>query len=295
MLQLKRPNRTAIVGTFAIGAAISVSSVSVVQAGHVKPDNKVYSCKNSTTCLTATSTKATAFSGMTNASNGDAAINGDNTGTFGAGVQGSSSGGSGGLFFSSLAGSEAVKAVSAVGYGSWSESSANGNFAASYARASDKATSIFYGENTQNASGSGGNAHCKIDNNANLNCTGTITGIVVNERHSNLAGQRVLTYAAESTSASLEDVGTGHMVGGTASIALDRAFGSLIDRNHYHVFVTPEGDAALYVAQKTPSGFVIRETHGGRSMLDFEYRIVSRPLDAANTRLPEAPAEPERR
>jgi hypothetical protein len=30
-------------------------------------------------------------------------------------------------------------------------------------------------------------------------------------------------------------------------------------------------------------------------MLDFEYRIVSRPLDAADTRLPEAPAEPERR
>jgi hypothetical protein len=46
------------------------------------------------------------------------------------------------------------------------------------------------------------------------------------------------------------------MVGGVANVGIERAFGSTIDRNAYHVFLTPDGDASLYVAQKTPAGFV---------------------------------------
>ena len=45
----------------------------------------------------------------------------------------------------------------------------------------------------------------------------------------------------------------------------------------------------LYVSLKTPSGFEVREAQGGRSSLPFDYRIVARPLDAANDRLPLAP------
>jgi hypothetical protein len=79
------------------------------------------------------------------------------------------------------------------------------------------------------------------------------------------------------------------MVGGVANVAIDRAFGSTIDRSAYHIFLTPKGDAALYVAQETPAGFVVRETHGGRSTLEFDYRISARPIDALNDRLPHAP------
>jgi hypothetical protein len=46
----------------------------------------------------------------------------------------------------------------------------------------------------------------------------------------------------------------------------------------------------LYVSQKTPAGFQVREAQGGRSTFSFDYRIVARPLDADNDRLPPAPA-----
>lgn len=48
----------------------------------------------------------------------------------------------------------------------------------------------------------------------------------------------------------------------------------------YLVFLTPQGDAnPLFVAQKMPSGFFVRESKGGRSMLFFDYRIVAQPAD----------------
>jgi len=64
---------------------------------------------------------------------------------------------------------------------------------------------------------------------------------------------------------------------------------STIDRSAYHVFLTPDGDASLYVAQKTPSGFIVRETRGVSATLDFEYRIIGRSIDAKNDRLQCAP------
>ncbi|MBD5603952.1 MAG: hypothetical protein IAI48_02495, partial [Candidatus Eremiobacteraeota bacterium] len=64
-----------------------------------------------------------------------------------------------------------------------------------------------------------------------------------------------------------------------------------IDRRiAYHVFVTPEGDCnGLYVTQKTPNGFAVRELRGGRSSLSFEYRIVAKPLGEDGVRLAAAP------
>jgi hypothetical protein len=61
-------------------------------------------------------------------------------------------------------------------------------------------------------------------------------------------------------------------------------------RRAYHVFVTPEGDCkGLYVTQKSPAGFVVRELQGGRSTLTFDYRIVAKPLDDDGRRLALAP------
>jgi hypothetical protein len=45
----------------------------------------------------------------------------------------------------------------------------------------------------------------------------------------------------------------------------------------YHVFLTPNGDCrGLYVTQKSPSSFVVRELGGGHSTLSFDYRIVAK-------------------
>ena len=104
-----------------------------------------------------------------------------------------------------------------------------------------------------------------------------------------MSSRHVLAYAAESASATLDDVGTARMVDGVANVAIDRAFASTIDRSSaYHVFVTPLGESRgwLYVASKTPTGFQVREAQSGRSTLSFDYRIVAHPIDAKNDRLP---------
>jgi hypothetical protein len=66
-------------------------------------------------------------------------------------------------------------------------------------------------------------------------------------------------------------------VSGVARVTLDRQFADSIDSTaSYRVFLTPDGDTnGLYVALKTPLGFVVRETRGGRSTLNFDYRIVA--------------------
>jgi len=79
---------------------------------------------------------------------------------------------------------------------------------------------------------------------------------------------------------------------GVANVYFKRDFATTIDQNgQYYVFLTPLGDTrGLYVSVKTPAGFQVRETEGGRSMLEFDYRIVAHPLNAEKDRLPVAPA-----
>jgi hypothetical protein len=101
-------------------------------------------------------------------------------------------------------------------------------------------------------------------------------------------GHRFGAYNSAATRAQIEDVGSAQLVGGRTTVRIDRALAQTIDfSSAYHVFLTPDGDASLYVAQKTPGGFVVRETHGGRSTLSFDYRIVARPVGASSARLPE--------
>ena len=128
---------------------------------------------------------------------------------------------------------------------------------------------------------------CLIDMNANLTCSGNITGASTIIRHRNSSGQQVRAYAAESATATIEDVGTARMVGGVANVRIDPAFASVIDHKWYYVFVTPLGDTrGLYVSVKTPAAFQVREIERGRSTLEFDYRIVAYPLDANGDRLP---------
>jgi hypothetical protein len=132
---------------------------------------------------------------------------------------------------------------------------------------------------------------CAIDGLANLSCTGTIQGgQALRTRHRTSTGRHVLAYASESATATIEDVGTARMAGGVANVQIDPSFASVMDRRWYYVFLTPLGDTrGLYVSLKTANSFEVRETEHGRSSLQFDYRIVARPLDAKDDRLPDAP------
>jgi len=73
-----------------------------------------------------------------------------------------------------------------------------------------------------------------------------------------------------------------------ANVALDPKFASVIDNSvRYNVTLTPEGDCrGLFVAQRTSTGFTVRELQGGRPSIAFTYRIVAKPLGDNSPRLP---------
>jgi hypothetical protein len=237
------------------------------------------------------SSTSTGILGLTAATNGDSAVSGITTGSTGnsQGVYGRSSNGDGVQGHASKFGAAGVSGYQdSNGNGVYAESAdSTGDFAALSAQADGPSTWIFGGYNTANQSA------CYIDPSANFYCSGMIqTSKSFRSMHVSGTGQHVLAYAAESASATLDDVGTAHMVSGAATVAIDRTFASTIDRNvPYHVFLTPMGDTrGLYVSGKSSSGFEVREAQGGRSTISFDYRIVARPIDAKNDRLPPAPA-----
>src|SRR5262249_41115941 len=60
-----------------------------------------------------------------------------------------------------------------------------------------------------------------------------------------------------------------------ATVSLNPTFARAIDAHQaYQVMLTPDGDTrGLFVASKSPNGFVVREVQGGRGTLDFDYHI----------------------
>lgn len=109
---------------------------------------------------------------------------------------------------------------------------------------------------------------------------------------------RVVSYAPRETEPMAEDVGEATLIAGRADVRLERGFANAIDtRRPYVVTLTPEGDSrGLFVTDRTPGGFVVREAQGGRSGISFVYRISAKPYGVADVRLPvtdiAAPARP---
>ena len=101
-------------------------------------------------------------------------------------------------------------------------------------------------------------------------------------------GDRVVSYAAQSSAPMLDDVGEGRLAGGQARIAIDPSLARAIDPSApYVVFVSPEGQSrGLYVTNRTPGGFTVAENDGGRSSISFGYRIVAKPYGVNAARLP---------
>jgi hypothetical protein len=265
----------------------------------------VLGTSNSTEGVFGQSETSTAIQGESYATNGNSGVSGISNATTGSGhgIYGRSSNGEG--VYGSSTSSNAVEGVSSAGgyagiagfqHGSDSTTGGPGVHAESAddtgvwpviaAYGDNRFTSLFFAQNKVTGE------NCGISYEAVLSCTGTADFKAYRTRHLTSTGLHVLAYASESTSATLEDFGTAQMIDGVANVAIESRFATTIDRTTaYYVFLTPLGDTkGLYVSDKTPGGFQVRETQGGRSTLSFDYRIVARPLDAANDRLPVAPA-----
>ncbi len=108
--------------------------------------------------------------------------------------------------------------------------------------------------------------------------------------------RHVVSYAAETSEPTLDNVGEATLRAGSAHVAIDAAFANVVDATKsYVVLLTPEGDAdSLYVSNRSASGFDVRESHGGRSSIGFAYRIVAHPYGKADRRLPFVTRKPIR-
>lgn len=85
-----------------------------------------------------------------------------------------------------------------------------------------------------------------------------------------------LAYAVTSPQNWIEDFGSGQLQDGQAVIALETAYAEIINAGlPYHVFLTPLGDCALFVAEKTVTSVTVKALGGQKCTIAFDYRIVA--------------------
>jgi hypothetical protein len=127
------------------------------------------------------------------------------------------------------------------------------------------------------------NGYCYIDVSGNLTCSGNITGNQTLD-----GGQRTVSlYAVQAAENWNEDAGSARLANGSAVVQLESTFAQTINgAAEYHVFLTPEGDCkGLYVTNKTPNSFEVRELGGGKASIGFDYRIMAHRRGRENVRL----------
>ena len=97
---------------------------------------------------------------------------------------------------------------------------------------------------------------------------------------------RLKLYAVESPETWFEDFGSGRLVDGEAVVTVDPVFAQTVNLTEvYYVFLTPLGDCALYVAEKTAGGFRVAALGGASCSIAFDYRIVAKRLGYEEVRL----------
>jgi hypothetical protein len=318
-------NRTAIAGTIVISAIVAFCGFGIVRAERAKPArSKTFACSTGTACVEGnasasatngvygsasgshvhgvygTNRSGTAVTGTTSSTNGGSGVSGVSTAGSGSasGVYGRSSSENGfGIVGNSTSANGIVGVTTADGLaGIYADEKGAGT--GLVGTTNDESGRYFVisvqGDNSQTmlfeAYNMGTGGDCFISALAAMTCSGGVSGSVLHARHRNRAGQRVVSYASESASATIEDDGTAKISGGVATVRIDARFAALMDRAWYYVFITPLGDTrGLYVSAKTPLGFVVREAEHGRDTLAFDYRIVAHPRDRTRDRLPPAP------
>ena len=126
-----------------------------------------------------------------------------------------------------------------------------------------------------------------------LGMTGAATAIVGTRDY----GWRQV-YAVESPGNWFEDFGSGQLAGEEAAVAIEPVFAQTVALGEgYHVFLTPLGDCALYVAEKNSKGFVVKVVGGTARDVAFDYRIVAKRsgYEAKRLEVTESPAVMEQR
>ncbi len=131
---------------------------------------------------------------------------------------------------------------------------------------------------------SGSTAIFKIDSTGSYQLSGAKAAVVPLNN-----GKKVALYAVESPEVWFEDFGASQLTNGRARITIDPTFAQTINTNmDYYVYVTPTADSnGLYVAQKTPGTFEVRENGGGTSGATFDYRIIGRRKGMESLRMQE--------
>jgi len=124
---------------------------------------------------------------------------------------------------------------------------------------------------------------CTIDLTGNLFCTGVLGAAA------RVAGnQKVGLYTVQSSENWVEDFGSGKLSGGVATVELEPRFGQAVTAANYHVFLTPAGDCqGLYITNRTATSFEVHELQGGKSNVEFDYRIVAHRTGFEAARLPD--------
>jgi len=127
---------------------------------------------------------------------------------------------------------------------------------------------------------------CFIDADADLYCDGTLTSGSATTAN-RVDDRRIASYAMQSAENWMEDAGSGQLSAGHTHIDLEQRFSQVVNAAlEYHVFLTPEGDCkGLYIANKSASGFDVRELGGGKSGIAFSYRIMARRKGFESARL----------
>jgi hypothetical protein len=124
---------------------------------------------------------------------------------------------------------------------------------------------------------------CMITTGGDLYCSGSKSAVVP------VAGgsRKVALYAVESPDNWFEDAGSGQLSSGMSVVDLESTFAETVNTNlDYRVFLTPNGDCkGLYVAQKSPTSFIVRELGGGTSNIAFDYRIMAKRKGYENVHL----------
>ncbi len=115
------------------------------------------------------------------------------------------------------------------------------------------------------------NADYGVYSYGNFGATGTKSAIV------NTADYGWLhLYSMESPQVWFEDLDTAQLLNGVVVVTIDPIFAETVNLNQtYHVFLTPLGDCALYVSEKTTTSFTVRALGGQACSIAFDYRIIA--------------------
>ncbi len=99
-------------------------------------------------------------------------------------------------------------------------------------------------------------------------------------------GTMRLLYSLESPESWFEDFGHGRLVKGAIRIKIDPDFAAVVDTQRCHIFLTPYGDCnGLFVVERGATSFEVKEQRGGKSDVEFSYRLVAKPKNTEGERL----------